>query len=136
MGKVQSPINITNAVAVPLPSVNFGYQPVELHIFNDCNHYRVQVLFPTNEWLRIGDVRKYPLTEFHFHEPGEHEVNGHRAAMVIHLVHRSPTFGAVAIEIPVEVGAANPTIQKVLDHVPAPGDQQVVPGVTINEPAK
>ena len=132
VGKVQSPINITGADRVQLPAVTPAYQAADLKIFNDCNHYQVKVFFPVNAWLRVGDT-PYQLVELHFHQPGEHEVNGHQAAMVIHLVHQSPKAGTLVIEVPIEVGQqSNATIQTILDHVPPKGDESNFPGVKIN----
>jgi hypothetical protein len=96
-GKMQSPIDITHADKLHIPAVTFNYQPVDLAIFNDCNHYQVKLLFPDNYWLKVGK-KPYFLTDLHFHEPGEYAVNGKRAAMAIHLVHLSPESNFLVIE--------------------------------------
>jgi len=114
-----------------LAPVNFNYQPVDLKIFNDCNHYQIKVLFPNNFWLKIG-TKPYFLTEFHFHEPGEHAVNGKRAAMVIHLVHLSQESAYLVVEIPVIVGKENAVIKSLWEHIPESGKEETVPGVKIN----
>jgi carbonic anhydrase len=131
-GKIQSPIDITHADKLRLPPVSFGYQPAELNIFNDCNHYQVKVLFPDNRWLTVGN-KSYILKEFHFHEPAEHAVNGKRAAMAIHLVHSSPESTLLlVIEIPVVIGKENPVIRTLWEHIPEAGQEHVVPGVRID----
>jgi carbonic anhydrase len=130
-GHMQSPVDITHSEKLRLAPINFNYQPVDLKIFNDCNHYQVKVLFPHNLWLKIGK-KPYSLTEFHFHEPGEHAVNGKRAAMAIHLVHLSPEWGYLVIEVPVIEGKENPVIKSLWEHIPESGKEQTVPGVKIN----
>jgi carbonic anhydrase len=130
-GKVQSPINITHATKLRMPPVSFGYQPVELKMFNDCNHYQVKVLFPDNRWLRVGS-ESYFLKEFHFHEPAEHTINGKRAAIAIHLVHVSPESALLVIEIPVVIGKENPVIKTLWEHIPDAGQEQVFPGIKVN----
>jgi carbonic anhydrase len=130
-GKMQSPIDITHADKLRLPPVAFNYQPVDLKIFNDCNHYQVVVNFPDNSWLMVGK-KPYFLTQFHFHEPGEHAVNGKRAAMVIHLVHLSPESNFLVIEVPVIAGKENPVIKTLWEHIPEAGKEHTVPGVKIN----
>lgn len=130
-GKMQSPIDITHAQRLRLAPVIYGYRPADLKIFNDCNHYQVKVLFPTNKWLFVGK-KPYFLSELHFHEPGEHAINGKRAAMVIHLVHLSPESTFLVVEVPVVVGKENPSIQTLWEHIPHAGKEQVFPNIKIN----
>lgn len=129
-GHMQSPIDITHAEKLSLTPLLINYQPVDLDIFNDCNHYQIKVKFPDNDWLRVGK-KPYSLSEFHFHEPGENAVNGKRANMVIHLVHRAPE-STLVIEVPVVVGKENPVIKTLWEHIPEKGVEQKVPLVKIN----
>ncbi len=130
-GKMQSPIDITHAEKLPIPAVTFNYQPADLAIFNDCNHYQIKLLFPDNYWLKIGK-KPYFLTDLHFHEPGENAVKGKRAAMVIHLVHLSPESTFLVIEVPVVVGKENPLIKSLWERIPDPGMEKKYPDVKIN----
>jgi carbonic anhydrase len=130
-GHVQSPIDIQNAERASLAPLNFHYQPVALNILNDCDHYRIQVKFPENDWLKVGKTL-YTLNEFHFHEPGENAVNGKRPVMVIHLVHRSSESSVLVVEVPVVVGKENPTIKTLWEHIPPRGKEQKFEGVKIN----
>jgi carbonic anhydrase len=130
-GKMQAPIDITHAEKLPIPQVTFNYQPAGLAIFNDCNHYEIKALFPDNYWLKVGK-KPYFLTDLHFHEPGEHAINGKRAAMVIHLVHLSPESTFLVIEIPVIAGKENPVIKSMWERIPDPGTEKKYPDVKIN----
>ena len=131
IGHMQSPIDITHAEKLRLSPLRFHYQPVDLKIFNDCNHYQVKVLFPNNSWLTVGK-KSYSLTEFHFHEPAEHAVNGARAEVAIHLVHKSAESAVLVVEVPVIVGKENPAIKTLWEHVPEKGTEHTFPGVKIN----
>jgi carbonic anhydrase len=130
-GKMPSPIDITHSEKLHLPAVIFGYQPVPLKIFNDCNEYQIKVWFPDNFWLKVGK-KPYFLTQVHFHEPAEHAVNGKRAAMAIHLVHLSPESNFLVIEVPVVVGKENAAIKSLWQHIPPSGKEQMPPGVKID----
>jgi carbonic anhydrase len=130
-GKMQAPIDIQHAEKLPLAPLIFAYQPADLTIVNDCNHYQITVRFPDNQWLRVGK-KPYFLSELHFHEPGENAVNGKRPAMAIHLVHLSPESTFLVIEVPVIVGRENPVIKTLWEHIPEKGREAKVPGVQIN----
>lgn len=129
--RMQSPIDITRSEKLPIPLPDFRYEPAELRIFNNCNKYTVQLLFPDNNWLRVAR-KPYFLTELHFHEPGEHAVNGKRARMVIHLVHLSPESTFLIVEVPVVAGKENPVIKTLWEHIPPKGQEQKIAGVQIN----
>lgn len=47
---------------------------------------------PDGSLLRVGRA-SYEMIEFHFHSPSEHAVDGKRAAMEIHFVHRQAKNG-------------------------------------------
>lgn len=130
-GHMQAPIDIQHAEKLRLAPLSFLYQPAELTIANDCNHYRIEERFPDNQWLRVGK-KPYFLSELHFHEPGENAVNGKRPAMSIHLVHLSPESTFLVIDIPVVVGKENPVIKTLWEHIPEKGHEDKFPGVKIN----
>ena len=131
-GHVQSPIDIQQAERASLTPLDFRYRPIALTILNDCDHYRIQVKFHRNYWLKVGDTF-YSLDEFHFHEPGENAVHGKRPSMVIHLVHRSLGKSSVlVVEVPVVVGKENPTIKALWAHIPPQGKEQTFEDVLIN----
>ncbi len=130
-GHMQAPIDIQHAEKLRLAPISFLYQPAELTMVNDCNHYRIQVRFPDNQWLRVGK-KPYFLSELHFHEPGENAVNGKRPAMSIHMVHLSPESTFLVIDVPVVVGKENPVIKTLWEHIPEKGREDKFPGVKIN----
>ena len=133
-GHMQAPIDIAKAEKVPippLPPLEFHYQPAELDMVNDCNHYQIKARFPGNMWLKVAR-KPYRLSELHFHEPGENAVDGKRPAMVMHLVHLSPEATFLVIEVPIVVGKENPVIKTLWEHIPEPGKEHVIEGVKIN----
>ena len=131
LGKMQAPIDISQAEKLPVDGLKFAYRASDLDIINDCNEYRVLLKFPDNYWLTVGK-KPYNLTEFHFREPGENAVNGKRPRMSIQFVHFSPEGVFLVVEVPIVAGKENPVIRTLWKHLPAPGKESKVPGVRIN----
>ena len=133
-GHAQSPVDITRSEKLPTPPLaplEFHYQPADLDMVNDCNHYLIKVRFPGNLWLRVAR-KPYRLSEIDFHEPGENAVQGKRPPMSLQLVHLSPEATFLIIEVPVVVGKENPAIKTLWEHIPAGGKEQRVEGAKIN----
>jgi len=130
-GKMQAPINIQHAEKLRIYDLKFNYQPADLDIVNDCNHYRILLKFPDNYWLTVGK-KPYFLSEIHFREPGENAVNGKRPRMSIQLVHFSPEGVFLIVEVPIVAGKENPVVKTLWDHIPAPGKENTVKGVKFN----
>lgn len=133
-GRSQAPIDITKTVKMtspPLAPLLLTYQPAELDMVNDCNHYLVKVRFPMNQWLRTNR-KPYRLSEIDFHEPGEMAVKGKRPPMSLQFVHLSPEATFLIIEVPVVVGKENPVIKTLWENIPKPGKEQVKQSIKIN----
>jgi carbonic anhydrase len=133
-GPMQTPIDITNPEKVSielLPLLGFNYQPTDLDVVNDCNHYQIKLRFPKNQWFRVGK-RSWRLSEVRFRTPGETAVNGKRPPMSLQLVHLSPEAAILIVEVPVVAGEENPVIKTLWDRIPYPGKEIVTPFVKIN----
>ena len=131
-GNMQAPIDIRAAQTLPIGKLlSFSYQPTALDVINDCNHYRLLVRFPDNEWLKVGK-KPYFLSELHFRAPGENAVNGRRPRMSVQLVHLDPESTIAIVEVPVVAGRENPAMKAVLAHVPEPGKEIKASEVQIN----
>jgi carbonic anhydrase len=131
LGKMQAPIDISQAEKLPVGELKFAYRESDLDIINDCNEYRILLKFPDNYWLTVGK-KPYNLTELHFREPGENAVNGKRPRMSIQFVHFSPEGVFLVVEVPIVAGKENPVIRNLWKHLPAPGKESKVSGVRIN----
>jgi carbonic anhydrase len=133
-GHMQTPIDISKTEKVSLallPRLRFNYQPAELDIVNDCNHYQLKLRFPPNQWLKVGR-KPYRLSEVRFREPGETAVDGKRPPMALQLVHLSPEANFLVVEVPVVVGKENPVIKTLWERIPYPGKEIEVPYIKIN----
>jgi len=92
-GRAQSPIDLTGAATLDLSDIVFNYAPSALTIFN--NGHTVQANYNAGSSITYNENR-YDLVQLHFHNPSEHSINGQRAAMELHLVHRDAN-GALAV---------------------------------------
>ncbi len=117
----ESPINIT------VPPTNIGkflkinYQSiVPLQVIN--NGAQIQVQFPASpaDSVTVGDpatgntpVTGY-LTQFHYHDPSETTVNGHRYALEEHFVNLSPQGGETVVAVFFQLGAHNAALDAIL----------------------
>jgi carbonic anhydrase len=133
-GLSQSPVDIATAKKMPIPplaALEFHYQPAELDMVNDCNHYLIKARFPNNQWLTVAR-KPYRLSEIDFHAPGENAVKGKRPVMSLQLVHLSPEATFLIIEVPIVEGKENPVIKTLWDHIPAGGKEQVTSDIKLN----
>lgn len=134
-GKQQSPIDIHNAVKANLPPLHFDYKLEPLkYLLN--NGYTVRVNYHdapgAGSALLLGTDR-YQLTQLHFHRPSEETIDGHRAPMVLHLMHTSAAGKVVGVAVLLTEGKPNATVQQIWDHMPmAKGDEHEIPGVAID----
>ena len=115
LGHHQSPIDIRAPKPADLPAIQFAYQRAPLHIVN--NGHTIQVNYSPGSFITVGDKR-YQLTQFHFHHPSEERINGKGFEMVAHLVHAAPDGSLAVVAVLLDVGAANPVIASLWQHLP------------------
>jgi carbonic anhydrase len=131
-GREQSPIDIRDTAAQkgPLPAIAFGYQPVPLKIID--NGHTIQVNYAPGSFMEVGG-RRYELQQFHFHKPSEEAVNGRRADMVAHLVHKDEQGRLAVVAVLLNAGQVNPMVATLWNNLPAKKGSEVdVGGVQVN----
>jgi carbonic anhydrase len=86
IGGSQSPIDIVtkDVITADLPHLEFETRPTALTVMN--NGHTIQVLAPGGSTLEFRG-QKYTLTQYHFHAPSEHTIDGEHAEVEIHFVH-------------------------------------------------
>jgi carbonic anhydrase len=89
VGVKQTPIDIEDATALlaVLPEVTFHYNPTPMEVEN--TGHVVEVPYEAGSYVSIGDsvTDAYFLSQFHFHVPSEHMLNGQQYDGEMHLVH-------------------------------------------------
>ena len=116
-GNSQSPIDISSYQAADGPGLKFDYASESVRILR-LGH-AVQAVFAPGSELRRG-TRAWQLDQLHYHTPGEHTINGHRAAMELHLVHSAEDGAICVVGVLYDVGGADPAIQQLLRATPEP----------------
>ncbi len=81
------------------------------------NGHTIQVNVPTGNEVHLNG-RIYYLSQFHFHDPSEHHVDGRTYPMEIHLVHRDQTGHVVVIGLLVETGSSNQSLVELWAMLP------------------
>ncbi len=114
-GQRQSPVDIRDGLPVDLEPVEFNYRPGFFSVTD--NGHTVQVQVGGGNAIEVG-ARRYELTGFHFHLPGEERVDGRSFAMSIHLVHRDAQGRLAVVGLVAEEGPEHPAVQSVWNHLP------------------
>lgn len=121
-GEQQSPIAITSAELTP------EAQPLPIEPATDLALAIEQNDGTTIKVLGSGVTkfsdRAFDFQQAHFHVPAEHQIDGHQAAMEIHLVHQNDIGQLAVIAVFVELGAADKQLQAIIEDFDA--DNQVL----------
>ena len=91
VGREQSPIEISGAVAEELPKLKIDYTDCPVEVIDTGHLLFAHALDGDGAGgrLTIGKI-SYTLRSFHFHSPAEHLIEGERYKAEAHLVHRGP----------------------------------------------
>ncbi|MFP3040559.1 carbonic anhydrase family protein [Treponema primitia] len=113
-GQAQSPININtralSEMAAPGKPV-FHYISTKYELEN--NGHTIE-LIPEGEGNYITlDGTDYVLRQFHFHSPGEHQINGETFDLEVHFVHTDREGHNAVAAILFKVGAENSTLGEI-----------------------
>jgi len=117
-GTKQSPVDFVNTEKdARLQPIEFHYQADDTSLENDGHTLRAKYS-GLNNYIKHGDD-KYFLSEFHFHTPSEHYVDGAPYDMEVHLVHQNPIGKLIVVGVLMEVrGRANKIIEKIWQDLP------------------
>ncbi|MFN0200735.1 MAG: carbonic anhydrase [Bacteroidia bacterium] len=131
-GKVQTPIDINTSktVKADLGDVSFNYSDFAMKIID--NGHTIQVNNSGNSTITLNGAT-FAFKQFHFHHHSEHQINGQKSDMELHLVHADDATGNITVlGIMLEEGAENPFITKVWANIPTTKKAEVTTSVTLN----
>ena len=114
-GRNQSPINLTRAVKKDLTDIVFNYKKSGLNILN--NGHTVQANYAPGSSIEVAG-KSYELLQFHFHGPGEHQVDGVNARIEMHLVHKSSDGALAVVGVMIISGPHNSAFDNVWSFLP------------------
>ena len=130
IGQQQTPIDLSGATPQDAPDVTFNYRSIPLTVVN--NGHTIQVPSEGGGDIAVGD-ESWALTQFHFHTPSEHTVEGAAMAGELHLVHQDPAGRIAVVGVLIKQGAENAALSTIVDDLPGNADQTAQPsGVTID----
>lgn len=124
-GASQSPINIP-ADAIPQDLLgSIAYEPTPLKLTSE--HVLEDVFDPglVHNAITIDGI-EFDLANIHFHASSEHTLAGKTFAMEAHFVHRTRDGAVAVLGVLIDIGAANPAFQILLDHADQPSSEGVV----------
>ena len=128
-GSQQSPIDITGAISARLPPLKLNWTKRPDTIVN--NGHTIQLNFAQGNTLHLGD-RSFGLTQFHFHHPSEHFVDGKRFAMEAHFVHAAEAGGLAVLGVFIVPGKVNAVFNKIVSTMPQGEGPPVPADATVN----
>ena len=129
-GTGQSPVNIDTRAVTRLtgPPLLISYVRSELAIENTGHYVEVPIPAGVTDTLRIGNDT-YQLTQYHFHAPSEHKINGRLADVEAHYVHQNSQGHTAVVGVFFRTGAhPNPLLDKILLSAPVTGNHEVTVG--------
>jgi carbonic anhydrase len=116
-GKRQSPVHIQSGSTLlgPAEPVQFNFEPGDGTVINTGRGIVVDVRGSNTISLRAA---RYQLVQLEFHAPSEIQIDGKRAAMSAHLIHRNDEGQLAIVVVLMEAGDANALIDKVWTYMP------------------
>lgn len=115
-GSAQSPIDLGGATPTSLPDLEFDYRRGALSLKNTV--HTVQADETPGSSVTV-DGQRYPLVQFHLHEPSEHTIDGRRYDGELHLVHRDADDRIAVVSVLLSKGAPDAALAPFLDALPA-----------------
>lgn len=114
-GKNQSPINIQGALKTHSIKPVLNFQQGKQEIIN--NGHTIQINVSEGNNLRLDDDT-FALQQFHFHAPGENEIDGKQFPLEAHLVYKNKEGSLVVLALMFQKGKANPQLDKAWQQMP------------------
>jgi carbonic anhydrase len=126
-GQAQSPVDIDTGAAAGAhaPGLRLVYaRAARLEIVNTGETVRADL--PAGAGHLLLDGERFELLQFHFHTPSEHELDGRRFALELHLVHQSAAGALAVVGAVVERGASHAVLDRVFRNLPEIGETEPV----------
>ncbi len=134
IGSHQSPVDLAaggNKVE-KLNNLKAQYHFDNPTFYNSGHAVQVNTSLEYKGQLKIGK-EKYPLIQYHFHEPSEHIINGEVFPAELHFVHVRENGKIAVLGVLIREGTEHETFQTILDNVPlTPEEQNADTGIAIN----
>jgi carbonic anhydrase len=115
-GTQQSPIDLTSAVPADADNVDLHWNPkAEWTVAN--NGHTIQANATDGGTMTVAG-KDYALLQFHFHTPSEHAIDGVRAPMEVHFVHKAEDGSLAVLGVMLQGGGDNSLFDAVMGAAP------------------
>jgi carbonic anhydrase len=114
-GRQQSPIDLAAPVSARLEGISLSWNTGAWSVTN--NGHTLQVNTPDGG-SAIIDGEAYELTQFHFHTPSEHTIDGVRSALEAHFVHANANGDLAVIGVMMQPGQGNDLFSRIMTAAP------------------
>ncbi|MDA0167405.1 carbonic anhydrase family protein [Solirubrobacter ginsenosidimutans] len=140
-GSAQSPIDLRRSEVTfvkHLPTIRFAYpRKADVTLNNTGSpgeEATVRAEVPAGAASITLSGTTYALQQFHWHTLSEHEIDGRRSPMEMHLVHSASDGSLLVIGVLIEQGRANRVLARIFDALPeTAGETRPVTGVRIDD---
>ncbi|MDR3303916.1 MAG: carbonic anhydrase family protein [Treponema sp.] len=120
-GKAQSPINIVTNGALGKPT--FHYSATSFEVEN--NGHTIEAIPQAGENFITLNGKDYKLTQFHFHTPSEHQIDGAYFDMELHLVHTNAEGNIAVVGFMIRAGNENEILRELFAKMPVNPSEHV-----------
>lgn len=124
-GKEQSPINITGAKDVDLPSLQLNSKNSKAEVEN--NGHTIEVKLKNKKNTLKFNGKTYTLEQFHFHAPSENQIDGKTYPLEGHFVYTTKDKKITVISILYQYGKENKTFKASLEENASKGRDKKEP---------
>ncbi len=124
LGKNQSPINIVSdeVVESALPPINLDYTGSTASVINNGHTLQVNVSGKNSLTTHGGT---FQLTQFHFHSPSEHQIDGESFPLEAHFVHQNEKGELAVVGLLFRLGEENQNLVSLTEVAPQKSGEQV-----------
>lgn len=119
VGHAQSPIDLDSPTELhPSDHIDIEYRPIaSLNLLN--NGHTLQATVPADSGNRIVvDGTSFALSQFHFHLPSEHTIDGAETAMELHFVHTARSGHLAVLAVLLSAQTDRTPLSRVLTAAP------------------
>jgi carbonic anhydrase len=120
----QTPIDLDHTIVTrtALSKIQFNYpKDMALQVVNTGSpgeFATVRAIPPTGAATVTVDGVEYKLLQFHWHAASEHEVNGHKYPMEMHLVHQAADNSLLVIGVFIKQSGTQKELKKIFSQLP------------------
>ncbi|WP_158735545.1 carbonic anhydrase [Alteribacillus sp. YIM 98480] len=131
-GSEQSPIDIEFSQVTEedqnIESMKINYDTASFTLVN--NGHTVQAKSPSKVNSLVVNENEYELSQFHFHTPSEHQFNGEKYDMELHLVHEDQNSKLAVMGVMLQEGEEHKELSEAWKNLPGSENDNI----TMDEP--